>query len=72
MNLMMYIQREVWHQDHFGEISYDRAIELLKDFINYMSCDDEDNVALRNRGYVGLDEDELRELGFGYLFEEEE
>ena len=71
MNLMMYIQREVWHQDHFGEISYDRAIELLKDVINYMSCDDEDNVALRNLGYVGFDEDELRELGFGYLLEEE-
>lgn len=72
MNLMMYIEREIWHQDRCGEISYDRAIELLKDVISYMSCDDEDKFVTRNLGYAGFDEDELRELGFGYLLDEEE
>jgi hypothetical protein len=72
MNLMMYIQREVWHQDRRGEISYDRAIELLKDVINYMNYDDADDVVTRNLGYIGFDEDEIRELGFGYLLDEEE
>lgn len=72
MNLMMYIQREVWHQDHRGEISYDRAIRLLRDMINYMNYDDEDNVVLQKLEDIGFDEDEIRELGFGYLFEEEE
>ena len=69
---MMYIQREVWHQDRRGEISYDRAIELLKDVINYMNYDDADDVVTRNLGYIGFDEDEIRELGFGYLLDEEE
>jgi hypothetical protein len=61
----------VWHQDRCGEISYDRAIELLKDVISYMSCDDEDKFVTRNLGYAGFEEDELYELGFGYLLEEE-
>ncbi len=73
MNLMMYIQREVWHQDHFGEISYDRAIELLKDFISYgLDYDDPSEELLNNLYDIGFDEEEIRELGFGYLFEEEE
>ena len=72
MNLMMYIEREVWHQDRCCEISYDRAIELLKDVIGYMSYNDADDVVTRNLGYVGFDEDEIRELGFGYLLNEEE
>lgn len=73
MNLMMYIQREVWHHDHFGEISYDRAIELLKNFINYgLGYDDTYEELLNDLYDVGFDEDEIRELGFEYLFEEEE
>jgi hypothetical protein len=67
MNLMMYIEREVWHQDRCGEISYDRAIKLLKDVISYISDNDEDDVVPRNLGYMGFDEDEIYELGFGYL-----
>lgn len=72
MNLMMYIQREVWHQDHSGEVSYDRAIKLLSDMIDYMNYDLDDEVVLQTLEDVGFDEDEIRELGFGYLFKEEE
>lgn len=73
MNLMMYIQREVWHHDHCGEISYDRAITLLKNFINYgLGYDDTYEELLNDLYDVGFDEDEIRELGFEYLFEEEE
>lgn len=73
MNLMMYIQREVWHSDHCGEISYDRAIRLLKDIINYrLDCDDTKGELFYNLYAVGFDDDEIRELGFEYLFEEEE
>ena len=72
MNLMMYIQREVWHQDRRGEVSYERAIELLRDMIHYMNYDDEDNVVLQKLYDVGFDEYEIRELGFSYLFNEEE
>ena len=72
MNLMMYIQREVWHQDRRGEVSYDRAIELLRDVINYMNYDLDDKVVLQTLEDVGFDEEEIRELGFSYLFNEEE
>lgn len=72
MNLMMYIQREVWHQDRRGEVSYDRAIELLKNMINYMNYDLDDKVVLQTLEDVGFDEEEIRELGFSYLFNEEE
>ena len=70
MNLMMYIQREVWNQDHFGEISYDRAIKLLKDIISSMiDCDDTNERLLNNLYDLGFDDDdEIRELGFEYLF----
>ena len=74
MNLMMYIQREVWHHDHCGEISYDRAIKLLKDIISSrLDCDDTNEKLLNNLYDLGFDDDdEIRELGFEYLFEEEE
>ena len=72
MNLMMYIQREVWHQDRRGEISYDRAIELLKEVIRLMNYDLDDKVVLQTLDDVGFDEEEIRELGFSYLFDEEE
>jgi hypothetical protein len=70
MNLMMYIQREVWHHDHCGEISYDRAIELLKDVISSrLDCDDTNEKLLNNLYDLGFDDDdEIRELGFEYLF----
>lgn len=72
MNLMMYIEREIWHQDRCGEISYDRAIELLRDMISSMNYDLEDKVMLQTLDDVGFDDDEIRELGFSYLFSEEE
>ena len=73
MNLMMYIEREVWHQDRCGEISYERAIELVKVLMDYVSnYDDEYDIVLETLYDIGLDEDEIRELGFEYLFKEEE
>ena len=72
MNLMMYIQREVWHQEHCGEVSYDRAIQLLRDMICYMNYDLDDKVVLKTLEDVGFYEEEIRELGFNYLFDEEE
>ena len=73
MNLMMYIEREVWHQDRRGEISYDRAIELVKDLMNYVSnYEDKYDIVLDVLYDIGFDEDEIRELGFEYLFNEEE
>lgn len=73
MHLMMYIEREVWHQARCGEVSYDRAIELVKDLMDYVSnYEDKYDIVLETLYDIGFDEDEIRELGFEYLFNEEE
>ena len=73
MNLMMYIQREVWHSDNCNEISYERAIKILKNIlVNKTDCDLSYEEQLEEFYDVGLDDGELVALGFGYLFEEEE
>lgn len=73
MNLMMYIQREVWHSDSCDEISYERAIRIIKDLlVEKTDCDLSYEEQLEEFYNVGLDDGELVALGFGYLFSEEE
>lgn len=69
--LLIYIQREVWLS---GEgVDYQRAIELLK---NSMMWLDEDismvGDTLEAFYHIGFKDDEIEELGYGWLFEEEE
>ena len=37
----MYVQREIWFSAEFGDISYQRAIELLQKTIYYALADNE-------------------------------
>lgn len=72
MNLMMYIQREVFYQNRANEISYQRAIEMVKDLIMYISDNSYDNKkAIRELEDIGIDIDDLDELGFTWMIEEE-
>ena len=72
MNLMMYIEREVWHSDNYNEISYERAIEIIKDILFY-NTDYQSNKELLDGFYdMGLDDGEIVALGLGYLLDEEE
>ena len=48
-------------------ISYDRAIELLKDCINSLDYD-----PLNQARDIGFDDGEIETLGFGNLLDEEE
>jgi hypothetical protein len=75
-DLLVYIQKEVW-LSHEGGIDYERAVELLKGCIsnieqwNDCQCD----LTLHELEDIGFDDDEIEELGFGYVLsvrEEEE
>jgi hypothetical protein len=71
-DLMVYIQREVYLTA--DGIDYQRSIELLKNALEYIEwnsdCDDEKiHEAFEN---IGFEDDEIKELGFGYLLENDE
>lgn len=70
IDLLVYIQREVDYDVFDGEISYGRAIRLLKDCVLgiEMQCDNDDEV-LDKLENMEFEDDEIRALGFEYLLE---
>ena len=70
MDLLQYIQKEVWIS---GEgIDYQRAIELLKDCLEWFTDDTLNERIVENLSLLGFKDYEIEELGYGWLFEEEE
>ena len=72
-NLLVYIQKEVWLSNE-GGIDYDRAVMLLKRCMNQIEGDEMcDNAEIYNVfDDIGFTDEELEELGFKYLINEEE
>lgn len=64
-DLLIYIQKEVWLGGN--GISYERAIELLKSTLDH--CDTFEWEAHNEANYCGFTDDEIEELGYGYLLE---
>lgn len=65
-DFLIYIQKEIWLG---GEgISYKRAIELLKNYINTLDFNYSPLDAMRE---IGFTDNEIEELGFGFLLEED-
>ena len=66
--MLVYIQKEVW-LSHEGGIDYQRAIELLKDCMGDIEQREhcEDKLTLCAFEDLGFDDEELIDLGFGYL-----
>ena len=70
MDMLQYVQKEVWLS---GEgMDYQRAIELLKDCVEWFTDDTLNERIIENLDLLGFRDDEIDELGFGWLFEEEE
>ena len=67
-DLLFYIQKEVWLGS--DGISYDRAIQMLQNCIDWITYEVEiaDAYSELTSG-VGFDEDELEELGYRYLLD---
>lgn len=70
IDMLQYVQKEVWLS---GEgIDYQRAIELLKDCVEWFTDDTLNERIIENLGLLGFREHEIEELGYGWLFDEEE
>jgi hypothetical protein len=69
---LIYVQREVWLSNE--GIDYQRAVELLKACMGCIEEDYYDNKeeVLRTFEYLGFTDEELNQLGYGYLMEEDE
>lgn len=73
-DLIAYIQREMVYDIFDGINSYQRAIDLLKHALeyleNYNNCNNVENYEAFQD--IGLDDDEIESLDFGYLIPNEE
>ena len=70
MDMLQYVQKEVWLS---GEgIDYQRAIELLKSCIDWVTDDTDNKAIVTNLNLLDFRDDEIEDLGYGWLFEEEE
>lgn len=70
MDMLQYVQKEVWLS---GEgMDYQRAIELLKDCVEWFADDTLPERIIENLNLLGFQDYEIEELGYGWLFEEEE
>jgi hypothetical protein len=67
-DFLTYIQKEVWFGDD-GGISYLRVLNLLKTCIDWFAEDATSSV--RNLRLLGFKDNEIKTLGYDWLFEEE-
>lgn len=74
IDLFVYIQREVEYDVYDSAPSYTRAIKLLKNTLSYLEyyndCNNEESYELFYE--IGLDNNEIENLGFKHLIPEEE
>lgn len=69
-DLLVYIQREVVYDVFDGGMSYEKLKRTLVNCLNWI---EEDNLdTLDTFEYLGLEEDEIEALGYGYLLDVKE
>ena len=69
-DLLVYIQREVEYDVGDGAMTYKRVMRLLKSCLDWIESDNLDT--LDTFEYIGLDDDEIESLGYGYLLDSKE
>ena len=73
IHVLTYIGREVYWDVGDNEISYQRAIDLLRGCLDYCGNNTyEIMYTLEMAEEMGFDENEIEELGYGYMLNEEE
>ena len=77
IHLLTYISREVHYDVGGDEISYQRAMEIIRDGLCYIDEDCSSDIlstdtTLDKFKEMGLTDREIESLGFGYLLDEEE
>lgn len=68
IDIIMYLQRNLWFYNTPNEISYERAIGLLQSVIEYSLQDRETDIAREDLDYIGFNDDELSALGYEEVF----
>ena len=72
VHVLTYISREVVYDVGDNAISYSRAIELLECCMNYcLESTYEIMYALEMAQEIGFEDDEIEQLGYGFMTEEE-
>ena len=70
-DLLIYVQEEIWIGGN--RLSYQRARYLLKGVVAWELADTyETDVALNDLQEMGFDDEELKELGFGWMLDKME
>ena len=72
IDIIMYMQRNIWFYDRPNEISHERAMDLLKSTVGYCLQDREIDVAREDLDYIGFDDDDLKALSFEEVFFDDE
>lgn len=67
IELLVYIQREVDYDVFDGGMSYGRLMKLLKQCLDWMGNDRLDTLDVFE--YIGIDDNEIETLGYGYLLD---
>lgn len=71
IDLLVYIQREVVYDVLDNELSYGRAIQLIKGCMNCIESDYCEQT-LNDFQWLGFSDDEIEALGWGYILDSEE
>lgn len=66
-DLLVYIQREVEYDVFDGAMTYSRAMKVLKNCLNWIEDDRLDTLDTFEN--IGLEDDEIESLGYGYLLD---
>lgn len=73
IHVLTYISREVTYDVGDNAITYDRAMELLQDCLNYCAASTYETMyALEMAQEIGFTDDEIEQLGHGYMLDVEE
>jgi hypothetical protein len=73
IDLLAYISNEVYYDTGDDRISYERAIQMVQNCINWITCEANQEDAYSDLiSGIGFDSEELEKLGYGYLINEEE
>lgn len=73
IDLLAYISNEVYYDTGDDRISYERAIQMVQNCINWITCEANQEDAYSDLiSGIGFDSEELEKLGYRYLINEEE
>ena len=73
IHVLTYISREITYDVGDNAITYDRAMELLQDCLNYCAASTYETMyALEMAQEIGFTDDEIEQLGYGYMVNDEE